>query len=77
MEVRVWDDLGGSGAVVLYDVPVRDAGGTAKGEGDDAQVVAQVAGLAGLYIGDFGAMGARAEEDVATAQGEDVEEGDE
>ncbi|KUI54511.1 hypothetical protein VP1G_10661 [Cytospora mali] len=76
MEVHVRDDLGGRGAVVLHDVPVLHAGGPAQRRGQHAQVVSQLAGLAGVDVTELRGVPPRAEEEVAARERHDVEEGD-
>lgn len=77
MVVHVGDDLGGGGAVVLHDVPVFDAGCAGEGGGEDADVVSEGLAFLESCVGEFGAVGACAEEEVAAGEGHDVEEGDE
>lgn len=76
MIVHVRDDLRSRRAVVLHHIPVDDARGAAQRRRQDAQPVAELAGLGGRCSGEFGGVAPRAEEKVAVGEGHDVEEGD-
>lgn len=77
MVVHMRYDLRRRRAVVLHHVPVGDARGAHQRRGQQADVAAQVARLRVGHVRQLGPVGARAEEQVAVTEGQDVEEGDE
>lgn len=77
MIMHVRNDLCGGSAVVLDNVPVVDARGSAEGLGEDADGGAQTACLGRCGVGELRPVGSRTDEEVTGAEGQNVEEGDE
>ena len=77
MIVYMRDDLSRGGAIVLHHVPVVHARRATQRPGEDAHGGAQAAGLGGRGVCELRPVDARAHEEVAAAEGHNVEEGDE